>query len=138
MNAGTVIAMRHDDGRRRRRTDDMTAAGDLSWQFDPARPPACRVPGGLTQTEQTAHHARWDSAGTGRISSRDWARILDAREVCLSCPVRSACLLWALDPDHRAEGVWGGEYFPASGVRNRLDPDGWRVPVTRPARRAAA
>lgn len=29
-----------------------------------------------------------------------------ARGVCAGCPVREACLLWALD--HGPEGVWGG------------------------------
>lgn len=31
-----------------------------------------------------------------------------AKAVCAACPVRSACLSWALDQGVRLVGVWGG------------------------------
>jgi hypothetical protein len=118
-----------------RRTDHLVdQAGDLAWMLDPARPPACRAPPDVSTRELNEHAARWEATGGGKMTIGDWARILEARAVCLRCPVRAPCLLYALDPDRRVEGVWGGEYFPASAVRSRLDPDGWRVPVHRPTR----
>ena len=116
-----------------RRTDHLIdAAGDLSWQLDPDLPPACMAPSGVDTAELNEHCARWEATTGGKMTRRDWARIESAREVCVTCPLRMPCLLYALDPNHKVEGVWGGEYFPASNVRARLDRNGWRVPVHRP------
>lgn len=102
---------------------DLVAAyvGDLSWQYDKDRPPACRK----------ADPALFEATDR-RISAPEWLRINEARQVCLRCPVRAECLLYAMVPAHRVEGVWGGEYFAASGVRRRVDRNGLRVPLTRP------
>lgn len=114
---------------------DLVAAyvGDLSWQRDPTRPPACRYPEpDPTPFELAEHAALWDAHDRGRIPPEAWERINRARKVCAGCPVRMDCLLYAMVPDHRVEGVWGGEYFAASGVRRRVDKQGLRVPLTRP------
>lgn len=34
------------------------------------------------------------------------AQVIAAKEVCLGCPVREACLAWAMD--HKEQGIWGG------------------------------
>jgi hypothetical protein len=96
-------------------------AGDLSWQFDPDRPPACR-----------GADPELFAACDRKPSNVEWTRIDEARQVCIPCPVRAECLLYAMVPGNRVEGVWGGEYFTASGVRRRVDRQGLRVPLTRP------
>lgn len=96
--------------------------GDVSWQHDPDRPPACR----------RADYRLFEAQDRGSISAATWDRVELARGYCLTCPVRSDCLLYAMDPRNRVEGVWGGEYFGASGVRRRVDRNGLRVPLTRP------
>ena len=99
--------------------------GDLSWQRDPDRPPACRG----------ADPKLFEAQDRGTISTATWERVTEARErYCLGCPVRSECLLYAMDPRNRVEGIWGGEYFGASAVRRRVDRNGLRVPLTRPAK----
>jgi WhiB family redox-sensing transcriptional regulator len=35
------------------------------------------------------------------------SQLVDAQQVCLSCPVREDCLQWAFD-QHIDHGVWGG------------------------------
>lgn len=54
-----------------------------------------------------------------------------AKELCLSCPLREACLAGALE---RAEpfGVWGGHLFVGGSVVARKRPRG------RPRKEAAA
>jgi hypothetical protein len=113
---------------------DLVAAyaGDLSWQRDPDRPPACRFPGQWTSPVELAAHAKLWDATDRKPSSAEWQRIDRARQVCIPCPVRAECLLYAMVPGNRVEGVWGGEYFSASGVRRRVDRQGLRVPLTRP------
>ena len=34
----------------------------------------------------------------------------EARQVCAGCPVREACLAWAVDREW-VEGIWGGTTF---------------------------
>lgn len=115
---------------------DLVAAylsGDLAWQQDPTRPPACRFPGRRPSPFELAEHAAlWDAHPRGRIPPDVWERINRARKVCADCPLRMDCLIYALDPANRVEGVWGGEYFAASGVRRRLNRQGLRLPLGRP------
>jgi hypothetical protein len=106
----------------------IPAAGDLSWQRDLDRPPACRG----------SDPKLFEAQDRGRISPDTWARVDVARDICLGCPVRADCLMFAMIPDNRVEGVWGGEYFPAPGVRRRLDRNGLRIPLTRPKRVTSA
>ncbi|NGO69153.1 WhiB family transcriptional regulator [Streptomyces boncukensis] len=70
------------------------------------------------------------------------ALVAEARAVCASCPVRPACLAWALDhPRDAAYGVWGGltEAERAAVLRRRQprDPDHPRPPRTGGRPRAA-
>ncbi len=117
-------------------------AGDLSWQ---ARkdPPACMVPTDLPIDQQTELHRRFDAGGPGRLTEATWTRIRAAIAVCHGCPIRDACLTYALDPEHRVEGVWGGFYFSAVEARSR-SLTGERLPALppppprRPRRRAPA
>ncbi|MEU8677870.1 WhiB family transcriptional regulator [Streptomyces sp. NPDC048560] len=32
----------------------------------------------------------------------------EAKELCQRCPVREACLAWAMDDSRQVTGVWGG------------------------------
>ena len=34
-------------------------------------------------------------------------QVAEAKKVCAACPVRAACLRWAMD-SHFKDGVWGG------------------------------
>lgn len=93
------------------------SAGDLSWQDDPDTPPACVPPpdAWLYPAALQRWFGLWDSAGPGQVSHRSWVRIRRAVDVCQSCPLRNPCLAYALDRRTKAEGVWGGMYFPANG-----------------------
>ena len=95
------------------------SAGDLSWQCDPDRPPACVPPRGLYLAELAQWYDQWDSAGPGQVSHRSWDRIRRAVEVCDGCPLRFDCLRYAMDRRTKTEGVWGGMYFPANGPAQR-------------------
>lgn len=97
-------------------TDHLVArAGDVSWQLDDDRPPACRVPRqGLSSIEQQRLHRLFDVAGPGKVTEAQWVRVRAAIAVCSACPVLTECYVYALDPAHRVEGVWGGHYFAAT------------------------
>jgi WhiB family transcriptional regulator, redox-sensing transcriptional regulator len=46
-------------------------------------------------------------------ASTGWASVIQAataRAVCVACPVRAACLDWAIATGQRS-GVWGGRLF---------------------------
>lgn len=90
---------------------------ELRWQIRDDAPPACRVPTDLPEAERLRRFHLFDVAGPRRAGEADWARIREAVKVCQPCPVRDACLAYALDPAHRVEGVWGGHYFGAPEQR---------------------
>lgn len=95
------------------------AAADLAWQADDSEgPPACRVPRSWSLERQVKAHALFDSAGSGALSRDAVRRIRTAAALCAQCPLRERCLAYALDPAHRAQGVWGGYYFSAAGGRS--------------------
>ena len=56
------------------------------------------------------------------------AQIEEAKKVCQRCPVKEACLAWALESGQDA-GVWGGqaEREKATGreMDGEMDVDGW-------------
>lgn len=111
-----------------------TWAGDLSWQTRPDEPPACRTPTGLPERFAADWHRLFDAPPDSRPAAEDWARIRAAIDICRAgCPVRDECLRYALDPDHRAEGVWGGFYFPSPSTATASLRDGLRVPQLPPA-----
>lgn len=45
--------------------------------------------------------------------------IAAARAYCMQCPVREACLDFALNTN-QSDGVWGGEYFKAGHIVNAI------------------
>jgi hypothetical protein len=107
-------------------------AGDLSWQQDPDRPPACRVPRNLPEHERRRRHARFDVRGR-RVSDRDWEILREGADMCRSCPLLLECRAYALDPEHKAEGVWGGLYFGSAMAAHVAVRDGKRVPQQIPS-----
>lgn len=117
-------------------------AGDLSWQLDDDRPPACRVPReGLSVGEQDERHRLFDVAGPGKVTERQWRRVRRAVAICQGCPVVLECLAYALEPRHRVEGVWGAHYFAttdpsaaAAGRRTAQVPPPYQ-PAPRPRKR---
>lgn len=73
---------------------DNAACGEAdAWLFDP-----------ITNDER-------EHTESGRTEKFDMDRVRLAKRICLDeCPVRMACLLFALSDGH-VWGVWGGEYF---------------------------
>lgn len=53
--------------------------------------------------------------GSPQLTTDQLAAVRAAKEVCGSCPVRAACLDFALDK-HETGGVWGGEYLSTRRV----------------------
>ncbi len=53
------------------------------------------------------HHAACAHAEATIFFPEDGLDALEARQVCAGCPVRLACLEYALETDQRF-GVWGG------------------------------
>jgi len=48
---------------------------------------------------------------SSRTASQEVVRkVQKAKEICATCPVRGACLDYALT-NHEPEGVWGGIFF---------------------------
>jgi hypothetical protein len=70
--------------------------------------PPDEVLDGAACTPDLAH--LFDSVeGSGRPTAADQARHAAARTVCERCPVRDACLAYALE--NQRYGVWGGTYL---------------------------
>jgi hypothetical protein len=109
-------------------------AGDLSWQMDPDRPPACSVPPSLPLDEQIALHHRFDVAER-KLSEKDLDRLQEAARLCRRCPVAPDCYEYARQPQHRVEGVWGGVYWGSAAAPNLARREPVLIPLLPPKRR---
>ena len=64
--------------------------------------------------------AKWDAIEqiqNKTINPLTHPRIIEAREICGRCPVRAACLAYAIENEEY--GVWGGEYLVKGKIAQR-------------------
>ena len=82
-----------------------TSRGDLDWQ-DHA---ACKgYPLSLFFAPDVDLSAL-DLKELGQLAADQKQREAKARRICMSCPVRTACLEWRLGFEHQRDGgIWGG------------------------------
>jgi WhiB family redox-sensing transcriptional regulator len=77
-----------------------------------------RIPGFFNQAACTGVNPE-------TFQSEHPSRIAAAKRVCVTCPILSDCLNWAID--NFEEGVWGGttswERQSVSGIESKLDVD---------------
>lgn len=72
----------------------------------------------------TAHDLAWqEEALCAQVGGDEWfpdkgGSVRDAKRICMACPVREACLQYALDNVERF-GIWGGK---SERERRRLLP----------------
>lgn len=90
------------------KTHEMKNGADLTWMTDPVNPPACR---GAVMVDITLDTMFFPETSAGVKNT------IVPEVLCASCPVKVACLDFAIKNDY--VGVWGGEVITNADVASR-------------------